>query len=88
MFSRPDLDYLKQLPYDIIVVNNHDATIQSRITNHEWIVVSNYDNPDCYILHRHFRRYPFHRQQGRYKDLKEALDYIEKHDSWFAEHKL
>lgn len=88
MFSRPDLDYLKQLPYDIIVVNNHDATIQSRITNHEWIVVSNYDSPDCYIRHRHSRRYPFHRQQGRYKDLKEALDYIEKHDSWFAEHKL
>ena len=29
MFSRPDLDYLKQLPYDIIVVNNHDATIHT-----------------------------------------------------------
>ena len=55
---------------------------------YEWIVVSNYETPDCYILHRHSRRYPFHRQQGKYKDLKEALCYIANHDSWFSDNKM
>ena len=88
MFSKADLEYLDELPYDIIRLNNHDATIHSRITDHEWIVVSYYDTSDCYILHRHSRRYPFHRQQGRYKDLKESLDYIVDHDEWFLKNKM
>ena len=45
-------------------------------------------SPDCYILHRHSRRYPFHRQRGRYKDLKEALSYIANHDAWFSDIKM
>ena len=88
MFDEAEMSLLRQSSYDILQLNHHDATIHSRITNHEWVVVSNYDNPDCYILHRHSRRYSFHRQPGRYKDLKEALDYIEKHDAWFAKHKM
>lgn len=88
MFSKTDLEYLHELPYDIIQLNNHDITIQSRITDHEWIVVSNYENLECYILHRHSRRYPFHRQQGRYQDLKEALNYIVGHDGWFSANKM
>ena len=88
MFSKTDLQYLQRLSYDIIQLNNHDVTIHSRTTDHEWIVVSNYETSDCYILHRHSRRYPFHRQQGRYKDLKEALDYIADHDEWFSDNKM
>ena len=83
MFSKSDLEYLKQSPYDIIQLNNHDATIHSSLTGHDWIVVSNYKTQDCYILHRHSGRYPYHRQQGRYKSLKKALDYIKSHDEWF-----
>ena len=88
MFSKTDLEYLHEQPYDILQQNNHDVTVHSRTTNHEWIVVSNYETQGCYILHRHSRRYPFHRQQGKYKDLKEALDYIVNHDEWFSENKL
>lgn len=87
MFSKTDLEYLHQQPYDIVQLNNHDVTIHSRSTGHEWIVVSNYENSDCYILHRHSRRYSFHRQMGRYKDLKEALYYIANHDDWFSYNK-
>ena len=54
MFSKSDLEYLEQSLYDIVQLNNHDVTIHSRTTDHEWIVVSNYETPDCYILHRHF----------------------------------
>lgn len=88
MFDKTDLEYLHQQPYDIVQFNNHDVTIHSRITDHGWIVVSNYETADCYILHRHSRMYSFHRQRGRYKNLKEALDYIVKHDWWFSNNKL
>lgn len=43
MFSKSDLEYLKQSPYDIIQQNNHDMTIHSRTTDHEWTIVSNYE---------------------------------------------
>lgn len=88
MFSKTDLEYLHDQPYDILQQNNHDVLIHSHTTDHEWIVVSNYESPDCYILHRHSRRYPFHRQRGRYKDLKEALTYISNHDNWFSDNKM
>ena len=88
MFSKTDLEYLHEQPYDILQQNNHDVTIHSRTTDHEWTIVSNYESPDCYILHRHSRRYPFHRQRGRYKDLKEALSYIANHDAWFSDIKM
>ena len=88
MFSKTDLEYLHEQPYDILQQNNHDVTIHSRTTDHEWTILSNYETPDCYILHRHSRRYPFHRQRGRYKDLKEALTYIANHDVWFSDNKM
>ena len=88
MFSKTDLKYLYERPYDILQLNNHDVTIHSRTTDHEWTIVSNYETPDCYILHRHSRRYPFHRQRGSYKDLKEALSYIANHDAWFSDNKM
>ena len=88
MFSKTDLEYLHEQPYDILQLNNHDVTIHSRTTDHGWIVVSNYETPECYILHRHSRRYPFHRQRGSYKDLREALCYIEDHDAWFSDNKM
>ena len=85
MFNKTDLEYLKQRKdlFTIIQINNHDVTIHSLTTGHDWIVVSNYETPDCYILHRHSGRYPYHRQQGHYKSLNDALLYIIGHDKWF-----
>ena len=61
------------------------VTIHSSRTGHDWIIVSNYSGNDCFILHRHSRKYPYHRQQGHFKSLKDALGYIDRHEEWFAD---
>ena len=87
MFNDLDMNLLKQSSYVILQMNYHDATIHSSVTGHDWIIVSNYERPNCYILHRHSRKYPFHRQKGHYKSLKDALNYIDQHEVWFlAQH--
>lgn len=88
MFTDSDIAYLKKSSYDIVQVNHHDVTIHSQTTDHEWIVVSNYENRDCYILHRHSRRDPYHRQKGTYRSLSEALEYISEHEEWFINNKM
>ena len=85
MFEESELDLLRQSPYKIIQMNHHAVTFHSSRTGHDWIIVSNYSSPACYILHRHSRKYPYHRQQGRFKSLKDALGYIDRHEEWFAE---
>lgn len=84
MFSKTDLEQLKESPYTVIQSNHHDVTLHSSATGHDWIIVSNYETPGCYILHRHSARDPYHRQQGSYKSLSEALGYINKHEKWFT----
>ena len=88
MFSRIDIDQLKQSPYVMIQINHHDATIHSSRTGHDWIIVSNYETPGCYLLHRHSARDPYHRQRGTYKSLEDALGYIDHHEKWFINHKM
>lgn len=87
MFSREDLTNMKSntSKYIILQMNHHDVTIHSSRTGHDWTIVSNYSGPDCYILHRHFGKYPYHRQLGRFKSLKDALGYIDRHEEWFAD---
>ena len=74
MFDEAGMSLLRQSSYDILQLNHHDAT--------EWIIVSNYQSPNCYILHRHSRKDPFHRQHGNYKSLEEAIRYINHHEKW------
>ena len=87
MFSRNDLDLLHALEpeYAITVSNGHDIRLRSRITNHEWIIISPYDGSSCEIQHRHSAHYPFHHQRGKYDTLALALNYIKNHDSWYRE---
>ena len=88
MFDSTEMDLLRQSSYIILQMNHHDTTFHSPRTGHDWIIVSNYTGPDCYILHRHSRKYSFHRQRGRYRSLKEALDYIDRHEEWYiTEHR-
>ena len=72
-----------QTEYVILILNGHDIKIRSRLTGHEWIIVSPYDGSSCEILHRHSDRDPFHHQKGQYSCLSRALDYIIKHDRWY-----
>ena len=75
MFSREDVEYFKRNTSGYIVYqfNYHDVTIHSTLTGHDWIIISSYSWPDCYILHR---------QRGG-NSLRDALDYIKRHDKWF-----
>lgn len=76
-------EYSLKDEYQILICNAHDVRLQSRVTGHEWIIISPYDGSACEILHRHSARYPFHHQRGQYGSLSCALDYISKHDVWF-----
>lgn len=87
MFSRDELlslDMLRQ-DYSILVSNGHDIRMRSRITGHEWVIISPYDGGPCEILHRHSCRDPFHHQKGRYPTLLESLAYIKNHDAWYSQ---
>ena len=90
MFSSSDMNYLRQVASHFVIcrLNGHDATIQSIVTGHEWIIISFYDNSSCIIFHRHSRRYPYHRQKGCFRSLREAFCYISKHETWFINHKM
>ena len=85
MFNNNDIELLKQSPYKVILANHHDVTIHSDKSGHDWIIVSNYDRPNCYILHRHSPRDSYHRQEGTYKSLEDALGYINRHEKWFLD---
>ena len=89
MFSRDELKNLPDLcgnDYVVIRANGHDVTIKNIRTGHEWIMVSNYKNASCFLLHRHNSRVPFHRQRGRYKSCGDTMKYIKKHDEWVLAH--
>ena len=89
MFSKVDIRYLRESTsrFTVQQLNGHDVTLHSDETGHDWMIVSNYEGADCYILHRHCRRYPYHRQRGQYGSLSEALDYIIGHERWYVENK-
>ena len=88
MFTDFDIIRLRQSPYAILELNHHDVTLHSELTGHDWIIISYYNTSGCYILHRHSRKYPYHRQKGTYRSLKDAMEYITGHEMWFAKHKM
>ena len=89
MFSRNDMDYVRKIPgYIIYQLNGHDAWIRGVVTGHDWLIISSYDWPSCTIRHRHSPKDPYHIQRGRYRSLKDAMDYIKGHDEWYAENKM
>lgn len=81
--SELDLVYLLREEYEILICNAHDVHLQSKLSGHEWVIISPYAGGPCEIMHRHSARDPFHRQQGRYKSFTLALDYIRGHDQWY-----
>lgn len=89
MFNKADVNYLKQLEAQFVIyqINFHDATIHSNMTGHDWVIVSNYSDQKCYILHRHNERDPYHRQKGTYESMRDALNHIAAHDMWLQHKK-
>ena len=85
MFLRSELDLVCSLrdEYKILICNAHDIRLLSRMTGHEWIIISPYDKRCCEVLHRHSGKDPFH-YQGKYRLLTSAIGYIQKHDTWYS----
>ena len=79
MFSKEDLAEL--IPrvggeYNVIRSNGHDIYLHSLLTGHDWIVMSNYADMQCIIMHR-----------GHYASIWSALEYINQHDkSYYIHH--
>ena len=88
MFTTSDLTILTTINfkklYDVRIVNAHDVSLHSRISGHDWIIISSYTAGSCIIMHRHSNKDSFHRQHGHYESLQDALNYISHHDSWFS----
>ena len=82
MFSDCDLEFVKGSEYEVRQANHHDVTLHSGLTGHDWVIVTNYSAPDCYLLHRHSAGQPYHRQRGQFGSLTEALRYIDGHEKW------
>ncbi len=87
MFTDSDLAILKTPDvtdqFAVLIANAHDVTLHSKVTGHDWLIVSNYSDPSCRIRHRHSSKDPFHEQYGSCETLGEALESIRSHDSWF-----
>lgn len=90
MFNKKEMSSLLLLAeqYDILICNAHDIRLRSKTTNHEWIIISPYDNSSNVILHRHSRRNSFHHQRGLHDSLTSALEYIHMHDEWFFKNRM
>ena len=82
MFYPEELNSINRRKYDVLISNGHDCRMRSRLTGHEWVVISDYNGMSCMILHRNSGRDGFHRQRGTYPSLEAALDYIMRHDAY------
>ena len=88
MFSKKDLAEIilrTGKEYNVIRSYWHDVHLHSLLTGHDWIIMSNYADEQCIIMHRHSDRYPYHRQRGHYASIWDALDYIRMHDANYRE---
>lgn len=55
MFSKKDLAELISRvgkEYRVIRLNGHDVHLHSLSTGHDWIIMSNYADEQCIIMHR------------------------------------
>ncbi len=86
MFSKTELNLIQTLDreYNILIKNGHDIRLRSRVSGHDWIIITAYNDSRCEILHRHSEKDPFHYQRGRFSSLSDACDYIKGHDYWYA----
>ena len=71
MFDKKDLECLDPRYFEIICMNDRDATIMSRNTGHVWYI----HNPEyplpgsCIIFHKYMVSQPYH-QHGRSNTLR------------------
>ena len=83
MFDIRQFEKINLQDFNIIVLSEHDVTVQSRNTGHYWYLHST-DYPaegNCAIFHKHKASHPYH-LHGRAETLLQAVRSIKKHDKW------
>ncbi len=83
MFDANDFKCLDPKYFNIIAVNEYDATVMSRNTGHYWYL----HNPEypgkgtVVIFHKHRASHPYH-HHGKVNTLRQAVRSIRGHDKW------
>lgn len=83
MFDTRQFEKINPQYFNIIMLSEHDVTVQSRNTGHYWYL-HNTDYPsegNCVIFHKHKASHPYH-LHGRAGTLTQAVSGIKKHDKW------
>lgn len=83
MFDTRQFEKINPQYFNIIMLSEHDVTVQSRNTGHYWYL-HNTDYPkqgNCVIFHKHKASHPYH-LHGRAGTLPQAVRSIKKHDKW------
>lgn len=89
MFDAKQLSQIDPGYFNIITVDDHDVTIQSRNTGHYWYLHgTGYPSAGaCVIFHKHQFRHPYH-LHGRAGTLRQAVKGIKRHDQWGGEKRI
>lgn len=83
MFDTRQFEKINSQYFNIIMLSEHDVTVQSRNTGHYWYL-HNTDYPkkgNCVIFHKHKASHPYH-LHGRAGTLPQAVRSIKKHGKW------
>lgn len=83
MFDTKQFEKINPQYFNIIMLSEHDVTVQSRNTGHYWYL-HNTDYPsegNCVIFHKHKEPHPYHLHGGA-ETLLQAVQRIMRHDEW------
>lgn len=83
MFDTKQFEKINPQYFNIIMLSEHDVTVQSRNTEHYWYL-HNTDYPsegNCVIFHKYKAPHPYH-LYGRAETLLQAVRSIMRHDEW------
>lgn len=83
MFDTKQFEKINPQYFNIIMLGEHDVTVQSKNTGHYWYLHST-DYPaegNCVIFHKHKASHPYH-NHGKSSSLEKAIRSIISHDEF------
>lgn len=79
MFTKTDVASIEKSYFNTIFAGCFVIVLQSKNTNHFWVLQSGSEYSSVNILHKHNKKDIYH-QHGRAKNLTIAIKDIKKHD--------
>lgn len=80
MFDIQQISLIDRKYFNVFTESEYDISLQSRCTGHCWCIRS-LDDGSCIIFHKHKKSDKFHKH-GTGQSLRQALQWIKKHDQW------